>query len=450
MAKKYNCTINGVQYFKKSKVIGHDINGKPLRKYFYGDGEKDADRQIEEFMNKLKSGLNVNIEALTVEQAMHQWLFDVRLHSKKIKSASFEKDECNYRNYIKGTTIGSMCVQNAVSLPFQRYYNELYTKGRKVYNEKTKQFEYKEVSSNKIFDINKTLRAFFTYCIKEHYTLNNPCTLSNIEIPGNADGEEDDTDEEEGNNIQAFNDTELQTIIDNLKYKPNQDNTFKVMLLLDIVTGLRSGELRGLKKKFVEQNIVKIRNTLKRIKVFETPSKYHYETKLIKPKSDSSIRNVNFPTDFSLIMEQYLQEQELKWKNNGLKFDEDSLIFTTKNCTPIEVSNFRRAWQRFLKRVNIEYKKFHSIRDTYATKLIRLGANITTVKELLGHSSITITEKYYVFVFPEDRAETANLLNNLILPETHNNISLENNLPKEVYMFPMQVYYKLLQFFLTN
>ena len=38
MAKKYNCTINGVQYFKKSKVIGHDINGKAIRKYFYGDG----------------------------------------------------------------------------------------------------------------------------------------------------------------------------------------------------------------------------------------------------------------------------------------------------------------------------------------------------------------------------------------------------------------------------
>lgn len=183
MAKKYNCIINGVPYFKKSKVIGHYSNGKPKRKYFYGDGEKDADRQIEEFMNKLKTGLNVDVEALTIEQAMYQWLFDVRLHSKKIKSASFEKDECNYRNYIKGSAIGSMRVQRASSLPIQRYYNELYTKGLKVYNEKIKRFEYKTVSSNKIFDINKTLRAFFTYCIKEHYTLNNPCVLSNIEIP---------------------------------------------------------------------------------------------------------------------------------------------------------------------------------------------------------------------------------------------------------------------------
>lgn len=129
-----------------------------------------------------------------------------------------------------------MRVQDAVPLLFQKYYNELYTKGKKAYNKVTKKCEYKEVTSNKIFDINKTLRAFFTYCIKEHYILNNPCSLSVIEIPGNADGDEDDIEEVEGNNIQAFNDTELETIIDNLKYKTNEDNTLTVMLLLDIVT----------------------------------------------------------------------------------------------------------------------------------------------------------------------------------------------------------------------
>lgn len=67
------------------------MKGKAIRKYFYGDGEKDADRQIEEFMNKLKSGLKVDIDSLTIEQAMHQWLFDVRLHSKKSNPLRLKK-----------------------------------------------------------------------------------------------------------------------------------------------------------------------------------------------------------------------------------------------------------------------------------------------------------------------------------------------------------------------
>ena len=56
---------------------------------------------------------------------------------------------------------------------------------------------------------------------------------------GNADGDEDAAEEDEGKKIQVFNDNELQIIIDNLKYKPNQDNTFNVMILLDIVTRVK-------------------------------------------------------------------------------------------------------------------------------------------------------------------------------------------------------------------
>ena len=41
MAKKYNCTINGIQHFRKTKVIGHDSKGRPIRKNFYGDSEED-------------------------------------------------------------------------------------------------------------------------------------------------------------------------------------------------------------------------------------------------------------------------------------------------------------------------------------------------------------------------------------------------------------------------
>lgn len=415
MAKKYNCIKNGIPYFRKTKVIGHRLDGSPIQKDFYGDGEKDADRQIEEYMDKIKSGLNLDTNKLTVEEGMYHWLFDVLIYSKNKKSASFEKHESNYRNYIKNRKIGSIIIQNASSKPFQLYYNDLYKNGINIKNTLTGTSKHKKVSSDKIFDLNKTLRAFFTYCIKEHYTLNNPCTLSNIEIPGNADGEEDEADEDiEENNIQAFTPEEVNIIKNNLSYKINTDNTFNVAVQLDFITGLRLGELLGLKKKFIIKYMAKVRNTLKRVKVFDSPEKWHRETKLIRPKSKTSIRNVNFPIKFWKILELYFNEQEKKWKNNGLEFNDDSLIFTTKTCSPIDETNFSRAWKRFLKRINIDYKKPHSMRDTYATTLIHRGASIHDVKALLGHSSINITEKYYIYVFPEDKSKTANLLNDIV------------------------------------
>lgn len=183
MAKKYNCVKNGISYFRKTKVVGHKANGKPDVKEFYGDGEKDAERQIAEYMEKLKSGLNVKAEKLTVEEAMYHWLFDVLQKSNKSKSASFDKHECNYRNYIKDKKIGRIFIQNAVSLPFQEYYNDIYENGNDYIDTRSGEMKHSSVSEDKIFDLNKTLRLFFNYCIKQKFTLDNPCSLSNIELP---------------------------------------------------------------------------------------------------------------------------------------------------------------------------------------------------------------------------------------------------------------------------
>lgn len=37
---------------------------------------------------------------------------------------------------------------------------------------------------------------------------------------------------------------------------------------------------------------------------------------------------------------------------------------------------------------------FHTLRHTYASMLVRAGVDIYHVKELLGHSSIALTERY--------------------------------------------------------
>ena len=401
MAKKYNCEINGKKYFRKRKTVGYDINGKPKIKYFYGDGEKDADRKIDEYFTRINSGLEVGNENLSLEVFMHKWLWDVLYTSKNTKSASFDKHETNYRLYIKNSPIGQLRLYNISSHPIQLYYNDLFVK--------------KELSSKKIYDINKTLRKFFNYCISEHIILDNPCSLTKIQIPGNADGFEDEFENED--NITVFNDEELEIIKNNIQYKNDQDNTLNVAIQLDLVTGLRKGELLGLKRKYInlDKCTIKVVNTLKLVKVFDENKTHKRVLKLTTPKTKSSIREIPFPETLKPILKQYFIEQIEKYKKIGLKFNSESLIFTTSACTPFETSNFSKKWAKFLDSINLVFKKFHSIRDTYATTLIRRGAKIIEVKELLGHSSIKTTERYYIFCFPEDKSKTVNLLCDFII-----------------------------------
>lgn len=398
MAKKYNCEKNGIKYFRKTKTIGHDLNGEPIKKEFYGDGEKDCERQIEEYMNLNKSGLPVGFEKITVEQLMKSWLFDVLLTSKDLKSASFEKHETNYRLYVKNSPIGFLKVHEITTKPIQLYYNKLY--------------EEKELSTNKIIDINKTLRKFFFYCTDNNYITKNPCLLRFIEIPGNADGDEDS--EQEGENIDAYSEDEIKSILSALDKE--KDKTLAFSIGLTLFTGMRLGEMLGLKNKFLntDSSSIKIKNTLQRIRVYEKDGTYKIALKIKSPKTKSSIRNIPFASALIPNIKKYIELQKEKWYKNGLDFTDDSLLITTATCNCIEPRNFERAYERFLKRHNLPQKKFHSLRDTYATTLFRNGATILEVKELLGHTSSKTTEKYYLTVFPEDKKDAAELLSKLI------------------------------------
>jgi integrase len=52
------------------------------------------------------------------------------------------------------------------------------------------------------------------------------------------------------------------------------------------------------------------------------------------------------------------------------------------------------AWATACRRASIKGLRFHDLRHTFATRLIEHGVNLITVKDLLGHSSVEITQRY--------------------------------------------------------
>ncbi len=53
----------------------------------------------------------------------------------------------------------------------------------------------------------------------------------------------------------------------------------------------------------------------------------------------------------------------------------------------------------------------HSLRATFACHLIEQGVDIYTVSRLLGHSSVTVTEKHYLALDPAHAKSAVNSLN---------------------------------------
>ncbi len=75
------------------------------------------------------------------------------------------------------------------------------------------------------------------------------------------------------------------------------------------------------------------------------------------------------------------------------RFDKESQVwvFPGADGSPY---NFRKAFETARKKAGLEDVRVHDLRHTFASYLCMNGADLITAKELLGHSSLTMTERY--------------------------------------------------------
>ncbi len=73
----------------------------------------------------------------------------------------------------------------------------------------------------------------------------------------------------------------------------------------------------------------------------------------------------------------------------------------------------KRSFQTALKRVKIQDFHFHDLRHTFASHLVMSGVDLTTVKELLGHKTLTMTLRYS-HLAPAHKVKAIDMLDNTL------------------------------------
>jgi len=355
MAKKTNFEVNGKEYFRVTRTIGHKADGSPVRKTFYGTGIKEANEKADKYLNDIKNGLIVNFDTVTISELMYSWLFDFLHNSSKLKPSTFQRYESIYRNYIKPSEIAGTKLSTFNSLQLQKFYNDL-----------SKDHTYTQIKT-----LNTILKVFFNWCIDNDYMLKNPCLHVNIK------GNKTDIINNRKKDVEILSEEEIESI---KKYIKNTD--FELLFLLDLSTGLRQGELLALDWEHIDliKKELKVDKSVKEVYIFDDPDNKHIETIFQAPKTLNSFRTVSIPNSIIPLLKR-------KKQKNGLLFHDDE-------GQPLKAKNVSTYWRNILKVCNIPHKKFHAIRHTYASILLKNGVDIETVAELMGHTSIGITQLY--------------------------------------------------------
>ena len=162
------------------------------------------------------------------------------------------------------------------------------------------------------------------------------------------------------------------------------DDTISLGILLTLHTGIRNGELCGLRWgdfNFYNRT-VQITRTVERIANLEPDRKSKTKLVISEPKTEASKRIIPLPQALC----DYLKT---KCKSP------DSFLLTGTD-KPSEPHTLYIRYERFLKRNGLDGYTFHALRHSFATRGIESGFDAKSLSEILGHSDVITTLRCYV------------------------------------------------------
>ncbi len=381
MARKTNCTKNGIDYFR----IHRKINGS--YEDFYGSNKSEAEEKYYKRKQEAEIGVTQN-KKLSVGILLHKWLFSIKIHD--IKAGSLESYEGTYRNHIKPFSFADIPVKNVSSMVVQDFYNKLFKKEKR--------------SSDIITDVHKLLHQFFLYCEVEGYIAKNPCRKGLVKIPKNEELNVDEIIEKQKLPFHYFTEEEIK-----LLRKEFEGNKYEKVVDFALGTGMRQGEIVGLKwihLDFEKREIYVKNNTTRNATFNDAGEKTGYETKDGTPKTKSSIDIIPMSDAIYDLLINLPRTSEYVFTANGHQIDKKDLEKVWRKTLKALIKKLEE------KGIKFEYRKFHDLRHTFAVLLLLHGTDLYTIMKLMRHKKLASTE-IYLAVLPETKDTSVNKLNYL-------------------------------------
>lgn len=177
---------------------------------------------------------------------------------------------------------------------------------------------------------------------------------------------------------------------------------YYLFFLLAIYTGMRQGELRGL--RWSDVDLEKCTITIIQ-KVRKDGNKAVYGD----PKTEESTGMISFDPEFIPLFERHRREQMedmAKSAKLGLEYKDKHLVFAGSTGNPLDRKVIDRNLKKILKEAGItKHIRPHDLRHSCATLLISQGIHLKTVQERLRHADIRTTGNIYSHVLPRMQQE---------------------------------------------
>ena len=392
-----NCDKNGIPISNKIIVYRcRNAEGKLLKPFCMtwkipaGKTKRQIEKELQavviDFENRCKQGLVSADPKLTIEQFVPQYL---AIAKNSLSKDTLERYEQTIQRFII-PELGYLKLTDVKPIHIQNFINKLCD--TKVQRSAKWQDSERTLSAASITRYMNVVKSIFRQAFKLGLISENPTNSQRLTLPKVATPK-----------IEIFTKQEAQEMLTCLL---KEDIQFQVLIQLAIITGARRGELVAL--KFSDVNFDTHMITIERAAI-----KLKGQPITTKPPKDYEVRSVTVD-DYCIELIKLLKQDKERQKNElcDLWNDEDWL-FTQWNGEIMNPQTPTKWFSKFLKRNELQHKKFHSLRHTSATLLLYGGLNIKQVQNRLGHGDITTTNKYLHYIDEADKLG-ANILHDML------------------------------------
>jgi integrase len=351
------------------------IDGKRVRRSVYATTRRQASDKLKTLQGAIEGGLAPAPERLTVGAYLADWLEAAR---PTIRPATYESYAGIVRVHLE-PSIGRIPLGRLRVADVEAMLRSKSAAG---------------LSPRRVALIRATLRRALGRAVKHRLVAANVAALA--DAPRQIQRE-----------LVPFTPDEARAFLEAAK-----GHRHEAAFVVALMTGLRSGELRGLTWDDVnlESRTLTVRRAIQRI---------DGKWVRVEPKSRAGRRVVPMPPIAAdlLAWHRIAQERERQLFGPAWRGSEFDLVFMTTVGTPIEASNLTHAFQDLLASAGLRRLRFHDLRHSAATFWLAAKIPARVVADMLGHSQVGLTLQVYSHVLPELRQDAAEAMEKLLVPE---------------------------------
>ena len=334
-------------------VIGYNEKGNPITKNVTAKTQGECKEKLE----ALKEQCGRTTDRLKPDMPFGDWLdFWYQNFSKpKLRPTTQECYEGRIYTHII-PDIGKIPLNKLTQNDLQQFYARLKKSGRKKNVEKFGE----GLSDRMVRSCHTTCHTALDKAVAESLISANPA--NGCKLPPKKAKE-----------MQVLTQAEIIRFLRQAK-----EEGYYEMFLLELTTGMRRGEILGLKWRDLNLATGELRITRQVVKTGKT-------TEISAPKTKSSIRTILLPPDMVEILTELKKHTKGEW------------IFPSpvKEGEPRNPSAVYSRFQIILKRANCKHVRFHDLRHTFATMALENGMDIKTLSAMIGHVSAETTLNIY-------------------------------------------------------